>query len=71
MKKIPYDGPVMVSTGQRVTEWTARQGRSRQGWGHPAEDTKLVNAKASTSGSFKFSGKGVKLASARREAVLA
>jgi hypothetical protein len=32
---------------------------------------KLVNAKASTSGSFKISGKSVKLASARREAVLA
>ena len=23
--KFLYDGPVMVSTGQRVTEWTARQ----------------------------------------------
>jgi hypothetical protein len=22
--KFPYDGPAMVSTGQRVTEWTAR-----------------------------------------------
>jgi len=30
-----------------------------------------VNAKASTNGSFKFSGRGVKIASARREAVLA
>ena len=64
MKKIPYDGPVMVSTGQRVTEWTARQMTN-------VNRINLVNAKASTKGSFKFSGKGVKLASARREAVLA
>jgi len=32
---------------------------------------KQVNAKASTNGSFKFSGKSVKISSARREAVLA
>jgi hypothetical protein len=25
IEKFLYDGPVMVSTGQRVTEWTARQ----------------------------------------------
>jgi len=24
-----YDGPEIGSTGQRVSEWTARQGRSR------------------------------------------
>ncbi len=23
-----YDGPVMASTGQRVTEWTARQAKN-------------------------------------------
>jgi len=32
---------------------------------------KLVNANANTNGGFKFSGKGVKISSARREAVLA
>jgi len=32
---------------------------------------KLVNAKASTKGSFKFSGRGVKIAATKREAVLA
>lgn len=54
----------MVSTGQRVTEWTARQMTN-------VNRINLVNAKASTKGSFKVSGKGVKLASTRREAVMA
>jgi len=36
-----------------------------------SKTTKNVNAKTSTTGSFKFSGRGVKIASARREAVLA
>jgi hypothetical protein len=25
-----FDGPAMVSTGQRVTEWTARESRTRR-----------------------------------------
>ena len=64
IEKFSYDGPVMVSTGQRVTEWTARQAMT-------VNQANSVNAKASTNGSFKFSGRGVKIASARREAVLA
>ena len=28
--KCTFDGPVMVSTGQRVTEWTARECETRR-----------------------------------------
>jgi hypothetical protein len=30
IEKFSYDGPVMVSTGQRVTEWTAHQQRCKK-----------------------------------------
>ena len=41
MKQYPYDGPDLVSTGQRVTEWTAQQAMT-------VNQAKLVNANAST-----------------------
>ena len=43
-----YNGDDTGSIGSRVLKWTVRQGRSRQGWGFPAEDTTQVNAKANT-----------------------
>ena len=43
-----FDGPVKVSTGQRVNEWTARECETRQDWGNPVEEAKKVTANDST-----------------------
>ena len=52
-------GLTLVSTGSQVKKWTVRQCRSRQDWGNPVEDTKIVNANANT-GEVTVSGKNVK-----------
>ena len=58
-----YNGPVMVSTGQRVTEWTARQAMT-------VNQAKLVNANANTT--VTVSGKNVKFsARTAKEALVA
>ena len=37
IRKVSYDGPAMVSTGQRVTEWTAQE--------QPCKKKKTYNCK--------------------------
>ena len=64
MIQYAFDGPEIGSTGDVVFDQTARQAIS-------VKEANIVNAKASTSGSFKFSGRGVKIAATKREAVLA
>ena len=63
-RQYSFDGGELDSIGLRVLKWTAQQAMT-------VNQANSVNAKASTNGGFKFSGRGVKIASARREAVLA
>ena len=66
-----FDGPYTGSTDRIVVKLGARQCRSLLDWGDPVEDTKIVNAKANTTGSVTVSGKNVKFSSRGQEAVLA
>jgi len=68
---------ILPNGDELVIDWVlsmcsiARQCGSRRIGVTRLKTTKIVNAKTSTNGSFKFSGKGIKLSSRRAEAVLA